>query len=222
MAHRGVLFLDEFTEFNRRILESLRQPLEDKKVTISRAKRSATYPSNTMLLAAMNPCPCGFHGSGQNSCSCTGQQIQNYLGKISGPLLDRIDIHIEAPAVPKKDLLTISTSETSEEIRKRVEKARDIQRKRFSTDDSDVQKQLCYSNSDMNSREVTTFCPLNTQNLALIDKMFDSLNFSARSYTKVLKIARTIADLDDSKNIQQEHLLEAIQYRTLDRKYWAR
>ncbi len=219
LSHNGVLFLDELTEFNLRTLESLRQPLEDKKITISRAKRTVTFPSNTMLLAAMNPCPCGFYGSNSNSCTCTSNQIQKYLSKVSGPLLDRIDMHIEAPPVNKTDLLSNTKSETSASIKIKVENARNVQLKRFQNQ-SNMQIHSCYSNSDMNPRQIKQFCLLNTQNTKLMEKMFDNLNFSARSYNKVLKIARTIADLDDSKNIEQNHLLEAIQYRTLDRKYW--
>ena len=210
LAHNGVLFLDELSEFKKHVLEVLRQPLEDQKVTISRAATTITYPSSFMLVAAMNPCPCGFYSDPKHECSCTAQQIHKYRSKISGPLLDRIDLHVDVPAVPYKDLIIQKSSETSEEIRGRVNMARAIQSERFS-------QTAIFSNAQMSSRHIKKYCRITHDSHALLESAVDRLGLSARAYNRILKISRTIADLNQSSDIQMEHLAEAIQYRTLDR-----
>jgi magnesium chelatase family protein len=210
LAHNGVLFLDEFAEFRRDALEILRQPLEDKQITVSRAKNSFTFPASFMLVAAMNPCPCGNFGNPLKRCVCSPQQIQKYRNKISGPLLDRIDIHVEVPAVKISELTDIKASESSREIKGRVIKARKIQNERF--------KHLkIFTNSQMNSKDIKKFCSAESKAFELLKNAIEKLNFSARSYDKILKIARTIADLDASETIKPAHISEAIQYRGLDR-----
>jgi len=210
LAHNGVLFLDELPEFKKHVLEVLRQPLEDLKVTISRASTTLTYPSSFMLVAAMNPCPCGYFSDPKHACRCTYQQIHRYRSKISGPLLDRIDIHVEVPAVPYKDLMTESTAESSADIGKRVAAARNIQSSRFS-------RAKIYGNAQMSSRHIKTHCKIDDASRCLLESAIDKLGLSARAFNRVLKIARTIADLEAEQAIQVDHISEAIQYRNLDR-----
>jgi magnesium chelatase family protein len=215
LAHNGVLFLDELPEFDRSVLEVLRQPLEDKKVTISRASMSVTFPANFMLVAAMNPCPCGYFGSSNRECKCTPAQIQRYVGKISGPLLDRIDIHIEVPAVNFKELRGkgIPSGEGSATIRERVTRARNIQIRRFATEG-------IFFNAAMNSAQIRKYCQLDSEGEAILEKAMLKQGLSARAHDRILKVARTIADLDGSENINARHLAEAVMYRSLDRNYW--
>ena len=214
LAHNGVLFLDEFPEFSKDALEVMRQPLEDGKVTIARVSATLTFPCNTMLIAAMNPCKCGYHGDSTRTCTCTDAQIRQYLGRISGPLLDRIDLHVEVPAVKYTELSRRSDGESSAQIRKRVERARTVQQERFS-DCTGV-----YSNSQMTPGMVDEFCRLGSPEAAILKSAFDNLGLSARAHNRILKVARTIADLAESPDIKVPHLAEAIQYRSLDRKYW--
>ena len=213
LSHNGVLFLDELPEFKRNVLEVLRQPLEERAVTISRATGSLTYPAGFMLVAAMNPCPCGFNTDPARDCRCTPNQIQKYMTKVSGPLLDRIDIHVEVPAVKYKDLSSTTESESSSAIRERVIAARDKQRQRFS-------KSKIHTNSQMGSRQVRACCKLDEEGSLLIKAAMDELGISARAYDRILKVSRTIADLENSETIRIEHLSEAIGYRTLDRQLW--
>ena len=214
LAHLGVLFLDELPEFDRSTLEVLRQPMEDKQVTISRAATSLTFPSNFMLVASMNPCPCGYFGS-KRECKCSPIQIQRYVGKISGPLMDRIDIHIDVPAVHFKELRgkDVPLGDTSEKIRARVIKAREIQIKRLA--DEGV-----FSNSAMSSAQIRKFCALDAESENLLEKAMLKQGLSARAHDRILKVSRTIADLANSENIQPQHISEAINYRSLDRNYW--
>ncbi len=211
LAHNGLLFLDELPEFKRNVLEVLRQPLENGEVTVSRAVASITYPASFMLVAAMNPCPCGFWGDPRHQCTCTPGQIHRYRHKVSGPLLDRIDIHIEVPAVPYKELSNEYSGERSEEIRKRVVAARNIQLDRFRHD------RKIYSNGQMKTRHIKKYCKLHSDAQTILDSAMQKLCLSARAYTRILKLSRTIADLDASEIIQSHHISEAIQYRTLDR-----
>ncbi|HMU42606.1 MAG TPA: YifB family Mg chelatase-like AAA ATPase [Ignavibacteriaceae bacterium] len=213
-AHYGVLFLDELPEFKKNVLEVLRQPLEDAKVTVSRSKMSLEFPANFMLAAAMNPCPCGFYTDPSKECTCAPPQIQRYMAKISGPLLDRIDIHIEVPAVKYKDLSMQSSSEKSENIRLRVIKARQIQQKRFQA------SKHIFTNGDMGSKEVREYCRLNEAGSELLRMAMTKLGLSARAYDRILKVSRTIADLDEAEAILPQHISEAIQYRSLDRELW--
>lgn len=214
LAHHGVLFLDELPEFDRNVLEVLRQPLEDKKITISRTKMTIEYPANFMLICSMNPCPCGNYGNPFQECTCTPTQIQKYQSKVSGPLLDRIDIHIEVPAVRYQDLSTPPNGESSQKIRERVIRARNIQLERFKN------FKHIYKNADMGSREIRRFCELDDSSKQLLKMAMNKFGFSARAFDMILKVARTIADLDDSEKIKPHHLSEAIQYRSLDRDYW--
>ena len=213
MAHNGVLFLDEFPEFSRQAMEVLRAPLEDGKVTISRANGRLTYPCEFSLVAAMNPCPCGFFGHPKKTCICSQQAVKRYLGKISGPMLDRLDIHVEVPAVNYDELTTKSNGETSADIRKRVEKARAIQHKRY--EGTGV---TC--NARLTSDLIQKHCVLTDDANAILKAAFERLGMSARSYDRILKIARTIADLDSSEKIEMNHITQAIGFRSLDRKYW--
>ena len=214
LAHNGVLFLDELSEFKKNVLEVMRQPLEDQKVTISRASSSITYPSSLMLIAAMNPCPCGYMADPKHECSCTHNQIQRYRTKISGPLLDRIDIHIEVPAVPYKELMRDAAAESSVEIRKRVVRTRDIQTGRFS-------RTKIFCNAQMSSRHIKKHCKIDKASSGLLETAIEKLGLSARAYNRILKIARTIADLEGESDIQVDQISEAIQYRSLDRgKYF--
>jgi magnesium chelatase family protein len=211
LAHNGVLFLDELPEFKKHVLEVLRQPLEDGKVTISRALLSLTYPSRMMLVAAMNPCKCGLSGEHSNNCTCTPREIHQYRSRISGPLLDRIDIHIEVPAVKYRDLADRAEGESSEEISGRVEKSRGIQLERF-------KGTKVHCNAHMTSRQIRKFCEPDAGGHRLLEVVTEKLGFSARAYTRILKVARTIADLEGNDAIREQHIAEAIQYRSLDRK----
>ena len=211
LAHNGVLFLDEFPEFRRNVLDLLRQPLEDGQVTIARAAIALTYPARFMLVAAMNPCPCGYCGDPIKVCTCSPVLVQRYRGKISGPILDRIDLHIEVPAVKYEDLRSEAVSEKSTTIRERVSGARNIQLERLASEG-------IYSNSQMKPRHLKKYCRLDTAGQNLLDHAVRQLGLSARAYHRILKVARTIADLEGRENLQSHHLLEAIQYRTLDRK----
>jgi len=211
LAHHGVLFLDELPEFRRNVLEVLRQPMEEGQVIISRAASTVSYPADFMLVAAMNPCPCGFLGDAKRECTCSPLQIQRYRAKISGPLLDRIDIHLEVPAVPYRELSGISDGESSAEILQRVVKARDIQEDRFS-------RTKIFNNAGMNSRHLKKFCSVDSESSLLLERAMDRFGLSARAHARILKIARTIADLEGSKELRAAHVGEAIQYRTLDRK----
>lgn len=213
LAHNGVLFLDELPEFNKTTLEVLRGPLEDGIVTIARVNATLSYPCNVMLVTSMNPCPCGFYGSKEKECTCSAQAIQKYIGKISGPLLDRIDIQVEVTQVPYEKLQTNQIIESSEEIKKRVNQARNIQRKRY--------KNLeIYSNSELTPSLIEKYCKLDKKGKELLQKAFETLGLSARAHGRILKVARTIADLEGKENIQINHIAEAIQYRSLDKKYW--
>ena len=214
LAHHGVLFLDELTEFNKSVIEVLRGPLEDKLVTISRVNSSITYPCNFTFIASMNPCPCGYYGSKDKECTCKDYQIKKYINKISGPLLDRIDIHIEVQGVKYEKLGNDNSNvESSLEIRKRVNKARSLQVKRYK--DYGI-----FSNSELSPKLIEKYCKLDTSSKKILESAFERLGLSARAYSRILKVARTIADLDGSESIEVSHLSEAIQYRSLDRKYW--
>ena len=214
LAHNGVLFLDELPEFRRNVLEALRQPLEEGKIKISRIHKSLSFPAKFMLVAAMNPCPCGFYTDPHKQCRCNTTKIERYLSKISGPLLDRMDIHIEVPAIKYKELTSGDNPESSSAIKERVKKARDIQLKRFQSDS-------IFANSHMNHKQIKKYCALTPEGQDLLKCAIEELGFSARAYDKVLKVSRTIADLDESENILPEHISEAIQYRSLDRQLWA-
>lgn len=211
LSHNGVLFLDELPEFKRNVLEALRQPLEDGQVTISRAVTSLTYPASMMLVAAMNPCKCGFHGDPLHQCLCSPHQIQTYRSKVSGPLMDRIDIHIEVPAIKFNEISSDTTAEPSSSIRKRVTDARLIQQDRFKSDG-------IYANAQMKPRHIRKYCRIDEDCLHLMEMAMNRLGLSARAYNRVLKVARTIADLESSEKIASHHISEAIQYRSLDRK----
>jgi len=213
LSHYGVLFLDEMPEFPKSVLEVLRQPMEDGMISVARANNTYTYPAKFMLIGSMNPCPCGFLGDPKHECSCNQGQINKYLSKISGPLLDRMDIQIEVSPVYYEDLNSKNKEESSKEIKERVLNARHIQSNRYK--DSNV-----YTNSQLTSKQVLKYCKIDSDSEALLKIAFDSLGLSARAYNKILKVARTIADLENSDNILQKHIAEAIQYRTLDRKYW--
>lgn len=210
LAHNGVLFLDELPEFKRNVLEVLRQPIENGEVTVSRAAASITYPANFMLVAAMNPCPCGYLSDAKHQCTCTPGQIHRYRARVSGPLLDRIDIHIEVPSVPYKELSAEHSGEKSENIRARVIKTRNIQLERFKND-------KIYSNGQMKTRHIKKYCKLNSDAHLLLENAMHKLGLSARAYARILKLSRTIADLDTAEEILPHHVSEAIQYRTLDR-----
>ncbi len=212
LAHNGVLFLDELPEFKKNALEVMRQPLEDGKVTISRAITSITYPSRFMLVAAMNPCMCGYFSDPKHECSCTPLQIQRYLTKISGPLLDRIDIQIEVPPLSYKELADKLPAEPSSVIQQRVEKARGLQHKRFS-------RSKIHCNAQMSTRHIRSHCRVDSASHQLLEQAIDKLGLSARAYTRILKVSRTIADLGGANQITSEHISEAIQYRSLDRQF---
>ena len=213
LAHNGVLFLDELPEFPKNVLEVLRQPLEDGIVTISRTSASLTYPAKFMFIASMNPCPCGYHGDPLHECTCSQGQIDRYLGKISNPLLDRIDIHIEVSPVKYDDLQKDNMEEKSSTIRNRVKKAREIQLERFK--DSKI-----FTNSQMPTKDIKKYCKLTNSSEEIMNQAFEKYKFSGRTYNKLLKVSRTIADLDGEEKILDRHILEAIRYRTLDNKYW--
>lgn len=212
LAHNGVLFMDEMPEYPRSVLEILRQPLEDNEITISRALRSVVYPANFMLVASMNPCPCGNFGS-SNECTCSPSQITKYVSRLSGPLLDRIDLHIEVDNVTYDDLSSTTLSEPSEVVKARVDEARKIQNIRYGSSG-------IHCNAKMNSRMVKQYCVLDTESENLLKLAFDNLGLSARAYVRILKVARTIADLANQPKIEPQHIAEAVQYRSLDRNYW--
>jgi len=215
LSHHGVLFLDELPEFARNVLEVLRQPLEDGHVTISRSKLSVDYPANFMLVCAMNPCLCGYYTDPTKECTCTAQQIQKYMAKISGPLLDRIDLHIEVPAVKYKELSSKESGESSEKIRDRVMAARDVQARRFKG------RKGLYANADMQSKDIREYCKLDAAGEELLKMAITKLGLSARAYDRILKVGRTIADMVGSADVRPEHISEAIQYRSLDRNLMA-
>lgn len=213
LAHNGVLFLDELPEFNKNTLEVMRGPLEDKIISISRVNATLTYPCNFMLIASMNPCPCGFLGSKEKNCTCSPQAISRYIGKISGPLLDRIDIQVEATPVKYQKLNSEEQIESSENIKKRVDMARRIQQERY-------KESKIYSNSQLTPKLIEKYCKLDEDGKNILQSAFERLGLSARAYGRILKVARTIADLSGSANIEKNHIVEAIQYRSLDKKYW--
>ncbi|MEE0930767.1 MAG: YifB family Mg chelatase-like AAA ATPase [Acutalibacteraceae bacterium] len=215
LAHNGVLFLDELPEFSRSSMEVLRQPIENGEITISRVSGTLSYPCDVMLVAAMNPCPCGYYGHPTRKCICGDKTVTRYVSKISGPLLDRIDIHIEVPPVEFSDLTSGIQEESSEEIKKRVNKARMIQRERYK--DTGIK-----GNSGLNAVLLNKCCPMDDKAKNLLGKAFERMGLSARAYDRILKVSRTIADLDDSEIIKSSHIAEAVQYRSLDRKYWSR
>ena len=212
LAHYGVLFLDELPEFSRNTLEVMRGPLEDRQVTVSRASCTLTYPCNFMFVASMNPCPCGYASSQDKKCTCNEAQIAKYMSKISGPLLDRIDIHIEVSPVKYDKLNDVSKGETSAVIKQRVDRARKIQEDRY-------KDYKIFSNSELTPKMLDEFCKLDEESKNIMEKAFQKLGLSARAYGRILKVSRTIADLEGSEKIKKEHITEAIQYRTLDRKY---
>ncbi len=214
LAHHGVLFLDELPEFKRSVLEVMRQPMEDRVVTISRARLSVDFPANFMLIAAMNPCPCGYYNHPDQECVCSPGIVQKYLNKISGPLMDRIDLHVEVVPVPFKDLAERGTGEPSHEIRQRVIKARKIQEQRFKNNPS------IHSNAQMSSKMLQQYCDISDAGRSLLKNAMERLSLSARAYDRILKVSRTIADLEESVDIKTEHLAEAINYRSLDRETW--
>ncbi len=214
LAHHGVLFLDELPEFKKNVLEVMRQPLEDGRVVIGRAAITLEYPANFTLVGAMNPCPCGYFGDVYHQCTCSPAQIQNYVGKISGPLLDRIDIHIEVPSVKYSELSGPSTGESSDTIRERVSRARRVQTERF-----EGMKDV-YCNAHMQTKTIRKHCILDEQSESLLKMAITKMGLSARAYDRILKLSRTIADLESAENIAPHHVSEAVQYRSLDRKYW--
>lgn len=212
LANYGVLFLDEMPEYSRHALETLRQPLEDRKVTVSRVAQTVEYPANFMLIASMNPCPCGNYGSKTQICRCTPQQIHSYVSKLSGPLMDRIDLQIEVDNISFDEFRSKGEQETSATIKERVNAVRDLQRKRFEEDG-------ILTNAEMNSAQINKYCKIDKDSERLLSKAFEKLNLSARGTTRILKVARTIADMEGSSDIKPQHIAEAIQYRGLDRKY---
>lgn len=212
LSHYGVLFLDELTEFNRSTLEVLRGPLEDGVVTISRVNSSFTYPCKFMFVASMNPCPCGYYGAKEKECTCTEQMISKYIGKISGPLLDRIDIQVEVSEVKYQKLENSSNIESSKKIKERVNNAREIQRTRYKGD-------KIFSNSELTPQLIEKYCKIDNESKKILQMAFEKLGLSARAYGRILKVARTIADLENCENIRKRHIAEAIQYRSLDKKY---
>ncbi|MCX7727746.1 MAG: ATP-binding protein, partial [Chitinispirillaceae bacterium] len=214
LSHNGVLFLDELPEFNKNVLENLRQPLEDGRVTISRAVMSLSYPARFMLAVALNPCPCGYFTDPRHQCTCRMDQIRKYMAKISGPLLDRIDIHVEVPALSYDELTRKQPGRDSESMRKEVIAAREIQKKRF------VSEPKIFCNAHMESRHLKKYCELDAAGRELLKSAIERLGLSARAYDRILKVSRTIADLAGCENITASHIAEAVQYRSLDRKIW--
>lgn len=215
LAHNGVLFLDELPEFKRTVLEVLRQPLEDRRITISRSKYTIDYPASFMLVASMNPCPCGYYNHPEKECVCTPGVVQKYLNKISGPLLDRIDIHVEVVPVPFSKLSEARISEKSANVRTRVAKARKVQEERYKEDEG------IHCNAQMTSTHLRNYCQIDEQGTQLLKNAMEKLGLSARAYDRIIKVSRTIADMEESENIETVHLAEAIQYRSLDRDNWA-
>lgn len=213
LAHRGILFLDELPEFNKTSLEVLRLPLEDRKVLISRASKTCEYPSNFMLIASMNPCPCGYYGSNEKECTCSSNEIAKYIHKISGPLLDRIDIQVEVQNVEYKKMIETRQEESSQEIRKRVNKARKIQEERY-------KEYNIFSNAELTPKLIEKYCKIDSESKALLETAFKKLNLSSRAYNRILKVSRTIADLNGREEIIKSDIAEAIQYRSLDKKYF--
>lgn len=211
LAHNGILFMDEFLEFNRSVLETLRQPLEDKEVTVSRADRTVRYPASFMLVAACNPCPCGYYGDVKRECVCSATQVHKYRARLSGPLVDRIDIHMEVKSVDLRELTELKEGESSEEIRSRVENAHIIQKKRF-------EGEGIFLNSQMGERHIKKFCKLDEKSMKLLEQACTKFGYSARAYSKILKVSRTLADMESSVNIQAKHMLEALHYRLLDKE----
>ena len=216
LAHNGILFLDELPEFGRNVLEVLRQPLEDKKITVSRAKYSVEYPANFSLIASMNPCPCGYYNHPTKECTCAAGAVHRYMNRISGPLLDRIDLHIEVTPVSLEELSSDRTEESSATIRERVVRARAIQTARFEGIEG------VHTNAMMNSRMLREYCPLEASARTLLERAMERLNLSARAYDRIIKVARTIADLAGEEQIAPAHIAEAITYRSLDRESWGR
>ena len=214
LAHHGVLFLDELAEFRKNVLEVMRQPMENGEVTIARAAITVSYPANFQLVAATNPCPCGYVTDPNNDCSCSPQSIQKYMSRISGPLLDRIDLHVDVPAVPFADLSEKPPGEKSDKIRNRVERARRIQSERFKAVDG------VYANAHMETKEIKRFCGMNAEGQSLLNSAMEKLGLSARAYDRILKVSRTVSDLAGEPEILSPHLAEAIQYRSLDRQLW--
>jgi magnesium chelatase family protein len=215
LAHNGVLFLDELPEFKRTVLEVMRQPMEERRVTISRAKVAIDFPASFMLIASMNPCPCGYYNHPERQCTCAPGAVQKYLNKVSGPLLDRIDLHVEVTPVAYTQLASVQAKEASAQIRERVIKAREVQAARYQNSPG------VYSNAQISSKMLREVCAISPAGHALLKKAMEKLNLSARAYDRILKVARTIADLSQSDDIKIEHLAEAIQYRSLDREGWA-
>ena len=214
MAHNGVLYLDEFPEYSRQLIETLRQPLEDGTITVARANQTVTYPSSFTLIASMNPCPCGNYGAKDRECKCSPVQIHKYLAKISGPIMDRIDIQVEVDNIAYSDLHTKEKEECSADIKKRVDGAREIQLKRF-------EGTKTFSNAKMSVAQTKKFCTLSSDCQTLMEQAFSTLKLSARAHDRILRVARTIADLEGESEILPQHLAEAISYRGLDRKYWS-
>jgi magnesium chelatase family protein len=211
LAHHGVLFLDEIAEFKRHVLDGLRQPLEDGTVVLTRVNASLRYPARFMLVAAMNPCPCGYYGDRTRECSCTPQQIRRYRARLSGPLLDRLDIHVEVPPVPIRELGAAESPEPSRAIKARVAAARGRQTARYGLDG-------IYTNAQLKPRHVKKYCPIDASGQALLERAMTKLGLSARAYGRILRVARTIADLAGAERIDSTHLAEAIQYRSFDRR----
>ena len=214
LAHNGVLFLDELPEFKRTVLEVMRQPIENRSITISRAKFTVDYPASFMLISSMNPCPCGYYNHPDKACVCAPGMVQKYLNKISGPLLDRIDLHVEVTPVPFREMAEMRKSEKSAEVRKRVIAARQIQETRFK------ETKNVHANAQMNSKQLRKYCQISADGMEILKTAMEKLGLSARAYDRILKVARTIADLDAAENINNDHLSEAIQYRSLDRDAW--
>lgn len=215
LAHNGVLFLDELPEFGHGVLEVLRQPLEDKHISIARARYAVDYPSNFTLVASMNPCPCGYYNHPTKECSCSPAAVHRYLGRVSGPLMDRIDLHVEVTPVSREEMSSEEVAESSASIRERVMRAREVQAKRF-------QGLGIYTNTMMSSAMLRKFCPLSPDARRLLDAAMERLKLSARAYDRIIKVARTIADLEGEADIQPQHISEAIGYRSLDRESWGR
>lgn len=220
LAHNGVLFLDELPEYKRAVLEVMRQPMEDRTVTISRAKFTVDYPASFTLIAAMNPCPCGYYNHPERECTCGNGTVERYLSKISGPLLDRIDLHVEVTPVSYDELENDMPKEGSAEIRSRVVKARGVQKARFQLKQQTIKLPQTHCNAEMTSKQVREFCQLDKPSSAILKNVMEKMGFSARAYDRILKVARTIADLDGQERIATKHIAEAVQYRSLDRKEW--